>query len=188
MGQAAKPPVTHAQYVALERASAAKHELVNGEIVAMSGGSPAHSLIAANVTRLLGNLLVSDPCAVFNSDLRVVVKATGLTTYPDVTVVCGPRELHPEDDHAITNPRVILEVLSPTTEAYDRGAKFAHYQSVPSLEEYVLVASVGRRIEHYRRQPTGQWLLTTHVADDASVELPALGGSVRLGDVYAKVE
>jgi Uma2 family endonuclease len=137
---------------------------------------------------LLGNLLVSGPCAVFNSDLRVVVMATGLTTYPDVTVVCGPRDLHPEDEHAITNPRVILEVLSPTTEAYDRGAKFAHYQSVPSLEEYVLVASVGRRIEHYRRQPTGQWLLTTYVADDATVELPALGGGVRLGEVYAKVE
>ena len=75
-----------------------------------------------------------------------------------MAVVCGRRELHPEDEHAVTNPRAIVEVLSPTTEAYDRGAKFAHYQALPSLKEYILVASAGRRIEHFRRQETGQWL------------------------------
>src|SRR5580704_2259236 len=143
----AKHVVTASEYLAAERKSETKHELVNGEVLAMSGASPAHNLIAANLTRRLGELLDRRPCVVLTSDQRIHVPATGLFAYPDLTVVCGRAELHPEDDHTIVNPRVIVEVLSDSTEAYDRGAKFKHYQSIATLEEYVLVASSERRVE-----------------------------------------
>ena len=183
-----KPRVSPAEYLALERAGETKHELVNGEIVAMSGASPVHNLVAMNLGRRLGELVAAKPCVVLSSDQRVYVPATGLFAYPDLTVVCGRPELHPEDDHTLINPRVIVEVLSDSTEAYDRGAKFAHYQSIVSLEEYVLVSTRERRLEHYRRQGTGQWLLTVHVGDEARVAFPALGGELPLASVYEKVD
>lgn len=176
------------EYLALERKSETKHELVNGQIVAMSGASPVHNLIAMNLGSLLRELLRAKPCVVLSSDQRIHVPATGLFAYPDLTVVCGRPEFHPRDDHTLVNPRVIVEVLSDSTEAFDRGAKFGHYQGIASLEEYVLVSTRERRIEHFRRQDSGQWLLTVHAGDHARVELPALGGSIALADVYEKVE
>lgn len=180
-------PITSAEYPALERASETKNELVNGQIVAMSGASPVHNLITMNLGRWLGDLLEGKPCVVASSDQRVHVPATGLFAYPYLTV-CDRPELHPEDDHTLVNPTVIVEVLSDSTEAYDRGAKFGHYQSIASLQEYVLVSTRDRRIEHYRRQPSGQWLLTVHVGDEARVAFPALGGEVPLARGYEKVE
>jgi len=183
-----KHRVSSAEYLALERAAETKHELVNGEIVAMSGASLVHNLIAMNLGSLLRDLLAAKPCVVLSSDQRVHVPATGLFAYPDLTVVCGRPELHPEDDHTLVNPTVIVEVLSDSTEAYDRGAKFAHYQSIVTLEEYVLVSTREKRVEHYRRQGSGQWLLTVHVGDEARVAFPALGGDLPLASVYEKVD
>lgn len=183
-----KHRVSSVEYLARERAAEAKHELVNGEIVAMSGASPVHNLITMNLGRRLGELVAAKPCVVLSSDQRVHVPATGLFAYPDLTVVCGRPELHPEDDHTLVNPMVIVEVLSESTEAYDRGAKFAHYQSIASLEEYVLVSTGEKRVEHYRRQGSGQWLLTVHVGDEARVAFPALGGDLPLSSVYEKVD
>jgi Uma2 family endonuclease len=185
---AAKHRVSAAEYLALERGSPAKHELVNGVIMAMSGASPVHNLVAMNLGRRLGELLGVKPCFVLSSDQRVHVPATGLFAYPDLTVVCGPLELHPDDDHTLLNPKVIVEVLSDSTEGYDRGAKFAHYQSIASLEEYVLVSTREKRIEHYRRQGSGQWLLTVHAGEQGHVAFPALGGEVTVSSVYEKVE
>lgn len=185
---AAKPQVTPTEYLAFERASETKHEFVNGEIVAMSGASPVHNLVSANLGGLLHDLVRTKPCVVLSSDQRVHVPTTGLFAYPDLTVVCGPLKLHPEDDHTLVNPKVIIEVLSDSTEAYDRGAKFSHYQSIATLEEYVLVSTRQRRVEHYRRQGAGQWLLTVHAEDSARIAFPALGGDVPLASVYEKVE
>ena len=188
MQKPSKHRVGSTEYLALERQSETKHELVNGEIVAMSGASPVHNLLSMNLGRLLGDLVQARPCVVLSSDQRVHVPATGLFAYPDVTIVCGRPELHPEDDHTLTNPTVLVEVLSDSTEAYDRGAKFAHYQSIATLQEYVLVSTRDRRVEHYRRQGSGQWLLTVHVDADARVAFPALGGEIPLARVYDKVE
>jgi Uma2 family endonuclease len=185
---APKHRVSSAEYLAVERASETKHELVNGVILAMSGASPVHNLVTMNLGGRLRELVGAKPRVVLSSDQRVHVPATGLFAYPDLTVVCGPLELHPEDDHTLLNPKVIVEVLSDSTEAYDRGAKFAHYQSIVSLEEYVLVSTRERRVEHYRRQESGQWLLTVHVGDESRVAFPALGGDVSLSSVYEKVE
>jgi Uma2 family endonuclease len=175
------------EYLALERASSRKHEFVNGEAVAMAGGSPRHALIANNVGGELRARLRGGPCRVFQSDLSVHVAATGLYTYPDVTVVCGTPRLHPKDGRSVLNPKVVVEVLSASSEAYDRGAKFAHYQRLPDIAEYVLVAQDQRRVEHYRRLDTGQWLLTTREGE-GEVELPALGVVLALDEVYAGVE
>jgi Uma2 family endonuclease len=186
--QAPKHPVSAAEYLALERGSPAKHELVNGEIVAMSGASPVHNLITVNLARRLSELLGTKPCVVLSSDQRVHVPATGLFAYPDLTIVRGRPELYAVDDHTLVNPKVIVEVLSDSTEAYDRGAKFAHYQSIASLEEYVLVSSREKRVEHYRRQGSGQWLLTVCIGEDARIPFPALGGDLPLTTVYEKTE
>jgi Uma2 family endonuclease len=179
------------EYLSRERTSAERHEYVNGTAYAMAGGTPLHAALCANVTVALGSQLRGQPCRVASSDLRVHVPATGLYTYPDVTVVCGQVELHAQDDTVIVNPRVVVEVLSEATESYDRGAKFSHYRALASLEEYLLVARDGRRLEHYRRLPSGQWLLTVADAEDgpgAGVELPALGVRLAIADVLDGIE
>ena len=121
------------------------------------------------------------------SDQRVHVAATGLYTYPDVKVTCDRPQLHEKDKDTLVNPRIIVEVLSKSTEAHDRGRKFAHYQSIPSFTEYVLVSQHERRVEHFHRLETGQWLLTA-CEGDGVLSLPALGCELRLADVYADLE
>src|SRR5690606_31274388 len=119
-----------------------KHEFLDGLVWAMAGGSPEHAAIAANIVALLVNQLAGRRCRVFSSDLRVRVKATGLATYPDVTVVCEQLELDPDDPkgHTVTNPKLLVEVLSPSTAEYDRGEKLDHYRQIESLEVILLVA------------------------------------------------
>ncbi len=151
---------TFAEYLALEAASPTRHEYVNGEIFAMAGGTPDHSALAASVIHLLTAALIDRPCRVYTSDLRIRVLATGLGTYPDVSVACGSIEHDPEDANTLVNPVVLVEVLSDSTEAYDRGEKFAHYRRIPSLRDYLLVSQHTARIDHYRRNDDGTWTLT----------------------------
>jgi Uma2 family endonuclease len=150
---------TFEDYLALEADSSVKHEYFAGQVRAMSGTSPAHARLAANVLRLLGARLDGKPCQAFTSDLRIRARATGLGTYPDVSVVCGRLELDPEDakGHTVTNPRVLFEVSSPSTDAYDRGDKLAHYQSIPSVAEVVFVAQERCEVEVVRRESDGTW-------------------------------
>lgn len=173
-----------AAYVQLEEDSPIKHEFLDGVVWAMAGGSPDHAGIAANVARLLGNQLASQRCRVFTSDLRVRVKATGLGTYPDVTVVCGQLELDPEDPkhHTVTNPRMIVEVLSPSTEDYDRGEKLDHYRQIPSLDVVLLVAHDARRVEIWRRGDR-EWSAES-VGDAATIDLAEIRCRLPLDDVY----
>lgn len=152
--------MTEAEYLASEATSAEKHEYVNGEAFMMAGGTPAHAIVAATVTRIVGTAVRGKPCVVASSDLRVHVESTGMYTYPDVTVVCGKLETSRRDPNSVTNPKVIFEILSDSTEAHDRGAKFRHYERIPSLDAYVLVSQDGRRVEQFARRPDG-WLRTT---------------------------
>lgn len=177
------------EYVERERRAETKSELVNGEIYAMAGAKPRHNAIALNIAselqaRLRGR---GSPCRVFNSDQRVRSEATGMNTYPDVSVACGPR-FHAKYDDALVNPAVIVEVLSKSTEDYDHGAKFAHYRSIPSFAEYVLVAQRRRQVEHFHRLDSGQWLLTVLESDDAVLELPALQCALPLREIYADTD
>ncbi len=142
-------------YVRLERFSNVKHEFIDGQVHAMGGGTPEHGRYAANVIRLLATHLLDRPCQVHTSDVRVRVLATGLDTYPDVSVVCDRIERDAEDPLAITNPVLLVEVLSPSTEAYDRGEKLRHYQQIPSLHEVLFVSHDRARLDVVRRGQDG---------------------------------
>jgi Uma2 family endonuclease len=183
---ARKLTFTFAEYLAREQASEAKHEHVNGEIFAMAGGTPEHGLMAVNVASVLRSQLLERRCRVYNSDVRVRIPATGLATYPDVSVVCGGLERDPQDENSVLNPVVLVEVLSPNTEAYDRGDKFAHYQAVPSLREYVLVSYQRRRVEVLRRNDDGTWTLHD-VRESGVAELSSIGCRLPLDEVYRGV-
>ena len=178
---------TPEEYLALERAADYKSEYVAGEIFAMAGASVDHNTIAGNIFRLLGNQFQGRPCRVFMSDLRVQIAATAMYTYPDVVAVCGPLELASGPRDTLLNPTVIVEVLSPSTEAYDRGAKFDHYWRLPSLTEYVLVAQDQVRVEHFARQGDG-WLLTVARALDETLRLPSLDAILPLAAIYENIE
>lgn len=173
---------TFQEYLTLERDSDIKHEYDTGEILAMSGGTARHSALAMNVGFALRGAR-PEGCTVFQSDMRVRVVATGRATYPDVSMVCGPLEYDPEDAArtTITNPTLIVEVLSVTTEKGDRGNKWMHYQRIPSLQEYVLV-SQHPRIEIYRRLLSGTWEYID--AREGSVTLAA-GPTLDLATLYA---
>lgn len=180
--------MTEEQYLAFDNAHEGKHWFVNGQIYAMAGGTPRHSLICNNVGAALGRLLRDRPCVVFQSDLRVNVRAAGLYNYPDVTVVCGKIERHPKDKNTIVNPTLIVEVLSPGTEGDDRGPKATHYRSLPSLKEYLIVSSTDEHVEHYRRLDDGRWLLTEATGRTGKIELSTIEGALSLADVYDKTE
>ncbi len=175
---------TFDEYVRLEETSPVKHEFLDGHVWAMAGGSPDHAGIAANLSLALGNQLRDRPCRVFSSDLRIRVTETGLGTYPDLTVVCGRLELDPEDPkkQTVVNPRVIVEVLNPSTEAYDRGEKLSHYKRIASVEDIVLVAHDRRQIEVWHREQNG-WVLDV-VHDAGLAELHAIDCNLSIDEVY----
>ena len=184
----AQPPphrFTFAEYVQLEEGSDIKHEFFDDRVWAMAGGTPDHAAMAGNVITLLNVQLAGQRCRVFTSDLRIRVVATGLGTYPDASVVCGQLELDPEDPkhHTVVNPRVLVEVLSPSTEEYDRGGKLAQYQRIDSVAEVVLVAHDRREIVVVRREPDGAW--TEHVARDGeTARLESISCDLPVADVY----
>jgi Uma2 family endonuclease len=175
--------MSYAEYLAVEETAGDKHEYLRGEVWAMGGGSPEHGALAASIIALLGSALRGRPCRVFSSDVRVRILATDLATYPDVSVVCGHLERAPDDAHAITNPVLLVEVLSDSTEAYDRGEKAAHYRRIPSLREYLLVAQHEPRLELFRRGQDGHWEL--HEAGPGeSLALRSVGARLDTDEVY----
>jgi Uma2 family endonuclease len=171
---------TYADYLGFEASSNVKHEFLGGQIYAMAGGTPEHAALAAAAITLLGPQLRGGECRPYNSDLRVRTP-TGLTTYPDVTMICGAREVDGIDPLAITNPALIVEVLSRSTEEYDSGDKFEHYKTFPSLREYVLVSHRERSVEVRSRGEDG-WR-TTVVPEGAIAEL-SIGARLDLRDLY----
>ena len=177
---------TPAEYLELERAAETKSEYRYGQIVAMTGTSLNHNRIVVDLARVLGRELQGSPCEPFTNDVRVRVSRTGLYTYPDVIVTCG--EILHDDAHVDTllNPIVLIEVLSPSTEAYDRGEKFAHYRRLESLQEYVLVAQDTVRVERYVRRGE-EWVLSEMSALDDVLSLTAINCQVSLREIYARV-
>jgi len=178
--------ISAAQYLELERAAEERHELIDGEMFAMSGGSREHSLIAQNIGGELRGALRSRPCEVFNADMRIGIEATSRFTYADVSVACGPLRFVDEKRDTLLNPTAVFEVLSDSTESYDRGEKFAGYRTVPSLQEYVLVSQKRELVEHLHRQADGSWLLRVCGAGE-SVSLPSLGCELAVDEIYFKV-
>ena len=186
MSSVASTGFTEDEYLALERVSERKHEFVAGAIVAMAGARPPHNVLTANATAALVALGKRSGCVTMTSDQRVHVPSTGLYAYPDVTVGCGERRYDQNDPPSLLNPTLVVEVTSDSTEDYDRGTKFLHYQAIASLSEYVIVSHRERRIDHFRRLENGQWLSTTRTGD-GSIDLPVLSGSLALTDVYEGV-
>ena len=179
--------LSESEYLSLERRAEFKSEFFAGELFAMAGGSPMHSLIAANVIRELGNKLKGSLCRAFTSDLRLKVQATGLLTYPDVSVFCGPLALAAGTDDTATNPTLLVEVLSDSTEAYDRGEKFRQYRQMPSLREYLLINQRLPRIEQFIQRDADGWMLRTAEDIVASLALPSLTIAIELKEVYSGV-
>lgn len=157
--------MTYAEYREGELTAEIKHEYLRGEVFAMTGGTPQHSALAARITALLTRELGGRACRVFSSDLRVRIEATDLATYPDVSVVCDKLETAADDDHAIVNPILLVEVLSDSTEAYDRGQKAAHYRRIPSLRAYLFVSQHEPHLELFVRRDDGTWSLLEAEAD-----------------------
>ncbi len=172
-------------YFALEENALEKHEYFQGEIFAMSGVSFNHSTVQATLTMLMGNQLRGRGCRVLTSDFRVHVEAVGLYTYPDLSVVCGEPRL--EGTRALLNPTVLFEVLSPSTEAYDRGAKFALYRQLESLQQYVLIAQDRFSVELFTRQADGSWRFEAFSGPDTVARLESIGCALSLADLYERV-
>lgn len=188
MSSAAVKRLSPSEYLAFERASRTKHEFVDGEVFAMAGGSAAHNLIAVNLASELRNALKDGPCRVFSSDMRVLCP-TGLRTYPDVSVCCGEPQYEDDQQDTLLNPLVVIEVLSPSTEKYDRVKNFEHYRSIPSLREFAVVASDRQVVEHYARQAdAAHWLLTITQSSRNSVRFPALNREIQIAEIYSKVD
>ncbi len=187
MSSLAKPYYTPAQYLAMEREAEYKSEYLHGEIFAMSGASRQHNLITTNVVREISSQLKGRPCETYSGDMRVKVSSGGLYTYPDVAAVCGESRFDDAQMDTLVNPNLIIEVLSPSTEAYDRGDKFAQYRTLETLTEYVLISQDKPRVERFLRQTDGDWLLS--VANDLhdTVRLSSIGCTLALGEIYDKV-
>jgi Uma2 family endonuclease len=188
MQAAPRPYLTPEEYLALERETETKSEYLNGEVFAMAGASLAHIQAEANVITALNSRLKGRPCQALGSNARVKVSQTGLYTYPDVLVICGRPQLDDKQKDTLLNPAVIFEILSPSTESYDRGLKFAHYRTLESLTDYLLVWQTEARIEHFVRQPTGQWLLSEYQGLTAIASLPSIECELPLADVYDRIE
>jgi Uma2 family endonuclease len=183
---AARSRLSPEEYLAFERSSEQRHEFADGEIFAMSGGTREHSLVAVNIAGELRLALLDRPCEVHASDMRIKIQATKRYLYPDASVVCGPPAFEDATRDTLLNPVVIVEVLSDSSEAYDRGDKFGQYRTIETLKEYVLASQKEARIEHFRRLPDGSWLLRILQRGDR-VRLESIDGEIAVDRAYLKV-
>jgi len=182
------PVFTAEEYLALERQSEIRHEFLDGTVYAMSGGRRAHSAICFNLAVSIGSQLRGTPCTGHSSDMKVRAGDASLFAYPDLTIVCGEPILHDDHGDVLLNPIVIFEVLSRSTEVYDRGEKFERYKTIETLTDYVLVSQDRARLEHFSRRPDGSWSLTEVDGLDASLGLASINCRLPLAEVYDRVE
>jgi Uma2 family endonuclease len=182
-----KPYLTSQDYLAIERAAETKSEYLDGEMVAMTGTSRWHNLIVTNLVRDLSQQLKQRPCEVYSNDQRVRIPTTGLYTYPDLVVACAEPRFEDDELDTLLNPVLLVEVLSPSTESYDRGKKFEHYRTLDSLVEYLLVSQDEVLLEQFVRQEAGAWRFTATSGREGAVELPSIGCTLALAEVYDKV-
>jgi Uma2 family endonuclease len=179
--------LTANDYLAWERQQETRHEYLEGQIFAMTGASRAHNMLCANILASLHGQLRGKPCEIYVNDMRVKVSETGMYTYPDLVAACGEPRFEDQAVDTLLNPVLIIEVLSDSTERYDRGAKFTHYRSVVSLKEYLLVSQNEPRVEHYVRQPGNHWLLTEYQEMQDRIDLNSLASCLSLAEVYERI-
>jgi Uma2 family endonuclease len=176
----------------MENAAKDKHEFFDGEIVAMAGASPPHVRMTSNLIRAIGNRLEGGPCVVYTSDLRISIhsKQRKGYVYPDLSVICGPIQFDPEDRSkmAATNPRVLVEVSSPSTARHDFERKLKYYLDIPTLEEYVITAQDEPRVESFLRRPDGTWRFAYWNGLEGAINLPSLGIDIPMAEIYARIE
>lgn len=185
MTELARQHHSFAEYLSLEAISQVKHEYLDGHVWAMAGGSPEHAAICVNVAVLLSMALRDRPCRVYNSDLRVRVRASGLATYPDLSVICGALQTDPDDRGGNTaiNPTLLVEVLSPSTQSYDRGEKLAHYKRIDSVREILLIAQDERKLELWCRSDSG-WVVEVTAGTQEQLRLTSVDCTLELAEVY----
>jgi Uma2 family endonuclease len=176
------------EYLAFERGTDARHEYLDGHVYAMAGESIEHSRICVNVAGELRSRLKGRPCEVLSPNMKVVTSPSGLFSYPDVVVICGEPQFYDERRDILTNPTVVFEVLSPSTEAYDRGEKFLRYRTqIETLREYILVSQHRPLVEHYVRQPDGSWSYSSAGSLEESVDLVSIDSRLPLSEVYDRI-
>jgi len=179
--------MTVTAYLAFEQSNDRKHEYVNGEVLAMAGASAAHNIITGNLLASLHAQVRRRNCTVFPSDMRLGILQQDVYVYPDIMVVCGDILFSDTEQDTLTNPTIIIEVLSPSTETYDRGKKSQYYRTIPSLQEYLLVAQDAQHIEHFVRYSAHQWLFSEVTKERGSVHIASIDCALLLEDVYDKV-
>lgn len=187
MTNLAKKMITVSEYLDLERSAKEKHEFYKGELFAMAGAKKRHNQIVFNIIGQLYNQLKEKPCIAFGSDMKVRVKPDGLFTYPDISALCGEEKYLDENEDVLLNPSLVIEVLSESTENYDRGKKFILYRELKSLREYVLVSSEYKKVEIFRRTESNQWLLSD-VMENEPVLFESINCSISLQEIYSKIQ
>jgi len=183
-----KPYISPEEYLAKERVADYKSEYYKGEIFAFAGASREHNTIVINLIIKLAPRLRKNNCEIYSNDMRVNVNATGLYTYPDVVVVCGSPQFEDDEYDTLLNPTVLIEVLSPSTEDYDRGAKFEHYRTIGSLSDYILVAQHKIHVERYVRQSDRSWLFSEFKSAKDKFQIQSIGCELSVAEIYEKVE
>lgn len=182
-----QPFLSVEEYLLFEETSETRHEYIDGEMVAMTGASIVHNQINQNISRFLDDALDEQGCDLYTSDMRVKVEDTGNYMYPNVVIVCGEKEIEERQGESILNPTILIEILSHSTEAYDRGLKWAHYKRIPSLQEYIIVTQTRPYVEHYIRQNATLWYYTTYEGLDAVITFPSVEDELSLASLYRKV-
>jgi Uma2 family endonuclease len=175
------------EYLTGEREGDIRHEYFAGEVFAMAGASREHNQISTNIVRLLGNQLLEKPCSVFASDMKVKIQKKKKYSYPDIVIVCEKEEYEDEHNDVLLNPVVLIEILSDSTEAYDRGDKFSHYQEIPSFGEYILVSQYTLKMERFTRQPDKSWVYTIYQGTEDILSVETIDCDLPLAEVYRKV-
>ena len=189
METAKKTHLSLAEYNQLEEETNQRYEYHDGEVFAMAGGDPVHGAIAGNLIRLIGNGLVTKDCTVLTSDVKFYIPSINRSLYPDVSVVCGPSERSDKDTKALTNPILLIEVLSDSNAAYDKGTKFHYYSELPSLREYVLVEQHTWKVEtRYRSRPEEPWQMDWFSGEEAHVRLRSVDLTLPMADLYRRTE
>ena len=188
MNAVAKTQLSVEDYLAIENDALFKSEFYEGEMFALAGASHTHNFVKHNLERAIGNRLEAGPCRAASSDQRVRIERSGLFTYPDIVILCGKPKFSPRDPLAIINPTAIVEILSPSTEDYDRGTKFKQYRQIPGFREYILVSQDEAAMERHTLQPDGSWILTVIEGIGETIELASVGITIPLAEVYRDIE
>lgn len=180
--------MTAAEYLAMERQAEQKHQFVDGQVFAMTGASRNHNRINIHLARWVVSALDGTPCEAFANDMRVLISEEGNYLYPDLVITCEKPKFQDDAFDTLLNPQVVMEILSESTEKYDRGRKFASYRALESLHTYVMISQNEPRVEMFRRQPDGAWLMSVMDGMDAEWHLPQPEVRIKLSDLYARVE